>query len=370
MRVLCKFSPHTLRSLAPSAFVLGLMATSASALTIDDTFLPSFTGTAVTQAQVIAATNQIAALYGNPDTVNILIGASASDGNGAGSQAINYEISYSKYVSLLTTNSTDNPENGTLATALAYLKYGNDAPNPFIGGPLPISLTPANLQALGDNVAGDINSAGKVVTGGTFDGIITVGTTAAISAVMHEVDEVLGGGGQGSKVGSSYCQNNFGNDCYGPLDLYRYSAPFTPSFTTDVTATPYLSVDGGQTDIANFNNSGKGDYGDFTKSPCLIQSWQVCGTTDNYVAGSVEYQMMESIGYDPVEDIIGNCIEGVNCIENPPPLTPFGTAGGAPFQGDPTPLPPTWTLLLAALALFGLVGWRGAKKAPGVLATA
>jgi hypothetical protein len=188
-----------------------------------------------------------------------------------------------------------NPANTTLATAVANLPNGNGGANPE-----PVFSTSAQLQALGQNVAGGFDSTGNFAVGGTFNGVIILGTLASISAVFHEVDEILGGGGQGSLVGNqSACSYANSSSCYGALDLYRYSAPGVGSFTTDPSATAYLSFDGGQTDVANFNQNGLGDYGDFLSSPCLIQSFEVCGPTDSFVVGSVEYQMLESIGYDP-----------------------------------------------------------------------
>lgn len=320
-----------LRLLAPSALILGLTATSASALTINDTFLSTFTGTSFDEAQVIAATNAVASLFSNSATINILIGADSSLGSGAESITAPYYQSYSNYVALLQKNSLLNPANTTLATAVANLPNGNGGANP-----LTVVSTPAQLQALGVNVPGTIgvDSTGNIVSG-TFDGIINIGLTADISALFHEVDEILGGGGQGSYVGSQpFCSSFAPAGCYGALDLYRYSAPGVGSFDPNASAA-YFSVDGGVTDIANFNQSGTGDYGDFTTSPCLIQSWEVCSPAPTMlVRGSPEDQMLESIGYDPVA----------------------------------TPLPSSWTMMLAALIGFGFIAYRDASKRSGILA--
>jgi hypothetical protein len=92
------------------------------------------------------------------------------------------------------------------------------------------------------------------------------------------------------------------------LDLYRYSAPHTPSFTASTTATSYFSVDGGVTDIVGFNqNSGLassdyGDFGDFLSSTgCTdhVQDAFTCfGQEANETRSSPEYQMMQAIGGD------------------------------------------------------------------------
>jgi hypothetical protein len=307
--------------LAASVLALSLTATAAGALTINDTFLPTFTGTAVTEAQVQAATNAVAALYSNSATINILFGAGGAFSDGASETEL-FLNSYSNYVKLLGSNSLSNPANTTLATAVANLPNGNGGANPG-----PVASTPAQLRALGQNVAGGFDQNGNMVVGGTYDGVIMIGNLASISVVLHEVDEVLGGGGSGSALDFS-C----GSTCYGSLDLYRYSAPGVGSFTTDPSATAYLSFDGGLTDVANFNQNSLGDLGDFVGPndgpyPCLIQSWEVCGPTDSFVVGSVEYQMLESIGYDP------------------------------------TPLPAALPLFATGLGALGLLGWRRKRKA-------
>jgi hypothetical protein len=178
-------------------------------------------------------------------------------------------------------------------------------------------------------MTGCFNSGGAFVNscGQPYDGVVTLttsstlnyGTTpvageySAIDAMEHEIDEILGGGGQGSVLNEvadcasgsppSYCSanNNFSGDL-GVLDLYRYSAPGVPSFTTSGSATSYLSVDGGAIDIVGFNQSSNGDYGDF--STCdNVQSAASCpGLVAPYDTGAPEYQMMESIGYNGVPE--------------------------------------------------------------------
>jgi len=231
----------------------------------------AFTGAAVTEAQIQAET---AALYSNPATVNIVFGANSSLQNGAESLTIPYFQSYSNYVNVLSSNSLANPANSTLATAVANLPNGNGAANPR-----PVFSTPAQLLALGLNVSANIgvDGSGNLVAGGPFHGAIVIGTTADTNAVLHEIIEILGGGGQGSYVASAsqnFClTSNAHSNCYGVTDLYRYSAPHVASFTTAPNATAYFSVDGGLTNLANFNQNGLGDFGDFTTTPCLIQSW-------------------------------------------------------------------------------------------------
>src|SRR5262249_30072810 len=78
------------------------------------------------------------------------------------------------------------------------------------------------------------------------DGTITVGTSfdTTIAVWQHEINEILGGGGIGSRLGNPLAQ------AFGATDLYRYSGLHTPSYTRDTSATGCLSVDGGATCIA------------------------------------------------------------------------------------------------------------------------
>jgi len=319
------FATRSLRLVAVGAIASGLAATSANALTINDTFLSSITDNA-TKAAIQAASNAIAALYSDPITVEILFAVSGSVGGGQSLSSI-YTGSYASYTGLLSADATANPANTTLATAVANLGSGN--------ADRTMRVTSANLRALGAPVSGLFDGSGTYVgAGGSYDGVITLNPSYATttSVIQHEIDEILGGGGPGTTLGTIHQ-----GDQYGSLDLYRYSAPGTPSFTTSSGATSYLSVDGGVTPIVYFNQNGSGDYADFTTSPCYVQSWQVCTGPQAYSITSPEYQMMLAIGYDPLVT---------------------------------TPLPAAWTMMLTGLTGFGFVARRAKKKASGARAAA
>ncbi len=76
--------------------------------------------------------------------------------------------------------------------------------------------------------------------------------------VEHELDEVLG-------LGSALnIPVNFPR-LSRPQDLFRYSANGTPSYDVNA-ASSYFSIDGGATNLVNFNQNGGGDYGDWASS--------------------------------------------------------------------------------------------------------
>jgi hypothetical protein len=102
---------------------------------------------------------------------------------------------------------------------------------------------------------------------------------------------------------SQDCAANSGyaNDL-GVLDLYRYAAPGTPSFTTSGSASSYLSMDGGVTDIIGFNQDGSGDYGDYSTNNNVQSAFGNPDVVARYDTTSPEYIMLEAIGYNGVPE--------------------------------------------------------------------
>jgi len=327
------------------ACIVLLAVTQAHALVIDAGFEASITSApnaATIETAIDTAVDAIASLYSNPGTVSILFTtAPTASGVLSDSSTVEDTETYSSYIALLNTDATANPANTTLATAVANLGYGNDA-----NGSRDIAASTALLRVgLGDaSVTPCYNSTGVVITScngagaglGLYDGVITLSSNQpidytrpvasgyydAIRIVEHETDEVLGGGGAGSTLNAiaTYGLNNIYHPLTlfdGPLDLYRYSAPHTPSFctaaatpsalcTSSTTPTAYFSVNGGVTAIVGFNQASGGDFGDFLSSsgcPDYVQDAFTCPNQQaNETASSPEYLMLEALGYDPVPE--------------------------------------------------------------------
>jgi hypothetical protein len=337
-----------------------LAATQAHALAIDAGFETSITSapdaTAIETA-IDTAVDAIAGLYSNPGTVNILFTAAAGHFLGDSDSGLNVEP-YSTYVGQLAANSAANPSNTTLSTAITNLPYGNDA-----NGAKSIVASTALLRvALGDtNVTPCFNAGGSFVTGcgQTYDGVITLSNTQplsytrpvtsgsydAIRVIEHETDEILGGGGAGSTLNAVANNSVPLSSFYGPLDLYRYGAAHTPSFTASTSATAYFSVDGGVTNIVGFNqNQGLslanyGDFGDFlstTGCPDYVQDAFTCPNQQaDETASSPEFQMMQAIGWDGATDpvpeptplaLLGAAIGGLAFVRSRPARRSVGTA--------------------------------------------
>jgi len=159
----------------------------------------------------------------------------------------------------------------------------------------------------------------------------------ARDAIAHEVDEALGIGGSGSALNFINDGISLGATYEGALDRFRYSAPGTPSFSTDPDATAYFSLDNGVTNLATFNQNASGDFGDLgpTTTSCgsaggfggpfgVVQDAFSCYNepTTNITRGSIEYTMLESIGWDP------------------------------------TPEPAAWTMLILGVGMIGIAARR------------
>jgi hypothetical protein len=295
----------------------------AAAVTIHPVFEASITSAsnaATIETVINAAAGDIGALFSNPGTVIINFGVGT--GNFLGETSTSpYGLSYSDYTSLLAFDAAAHPTNTILSSAVANLSRGNDA-----NGAKPIVATSAQLRvALGLSEAlpccsgadGTImlNSALLDFTLGSvpiFNGHNTI--YDALGTAEHEIDEVLGGGGQGSVLNGIADGIAVYRDYYGVLDLYRYAAAHTPSFTTSGSATSYLSVNGGVSAIVAFNQNSSGDYADFgpntvcANDPAalggpvgIVQDAFSCPNTNSSITLlSPEAKMLEAIGYDPV----------------------------------------------------------------------
>jgi hypothetical protein len=293
----------------------------AAALTIEPIYGSSITvgnaNEAAIESAIGAAINTIDSLYSNPGTVPIVFTAcggsqAACGGSFLGeSDTADYGYTYSAYTSRLAAVSAAEPTNTVLATAVANLSSGN---KPGPGGTVQVTTADAQV-VLGEPVTGCFSSTGTFngACGQPADGVVTLntglglnyGTTAvggkysAIGGLEHEIDEMLGGGGQGSVLNGIPCGGS--KTAYpdvGVLDLYRYSSAGVPSFSSCNGTSAYFSVDGGVTDIIAFNNNPNGDLADFLPDGYVQSADASPGIVPSYTTSTPEFPMMESIGYE------------------------------------------------------------------------
>ncbi len=266
------------RSLGPPAFGGLLLGTVAGgnpvvALTITPLFDGSITGAANAAAVEAAISNAIGginSLYSNAGTVGIVFTQTSGSFLGQ-SQTADYNLGYTTYVSDLTAVSHREASNAVLASAVANLASGN---KPSSGGSVVLTSADARVALGLAGATGCFAASGSFVAGcrQSYDGVVTLttsfslnyGTTAvagaysAINAVEHEIDEILGGGGQGSVLNAIASGNSADSSDVGVLDLYRYAARGVASFSTSGGSSSYFSVDGGATAIVAFNQSSTG----------------------------------------------------------------------------------------------------------------
>ena len=298
-------------------------------------------------------------IFGGSLSANIYITYGVT---GAGQSSTNYTgVPYADYYSALAAH-TDNP------TALASLSSSGDPLGSQSNGE--VAITPALATALGitDNGA---NTAGLEADGitncilgtsGCYNGVITISNGGGFYypsspgaapptpppylvdfywVVEHETDEVLGTVSCiGTSGGAPYDQCNTGFTDASAADLFRYSAAGVRSFLdTADGSSAYFSIDGGVTDIADYNNSPNGwDYGD----------WIVVG---NYLVQDAEVSPDASL--DVSTDV------GANSNHYPQPEIAVLDAIGFDLA---TPEPATFGLIGMGLAAFAFLGARRRKK--------
>jgi PEP-CTERM motif len=288
--------------LAWGMFCLVLAPVASANLLISPNFDSSITGniqSLAIEGAINRAISNIDALYSNNLTISIKFTFDNAPGELGSSSQLLYGVTFDNYVGALTTDSAANPGNAVLAVALSHITSGNNG-----NGAQMIAATSPLLQMLGlphgaSNATINLNSG---ISNWAFSGPVDGSHYDAVGTLEHEIDEILGGGGGGSSLNGSYsCLTTTVPCYYGPLDLYRWGAAGVPSYTTSSAATSYFSVDGGVTNIVNFNQLSSGDFGDFNGVAGLIQNaFTGQGQAEAYTTSSPEFQMMESIGWDGV----------------------------------------------------------------------
>ena len=299
-------------------------------LIIQATFDSSITGdpnAAAIEAMINRAIAIYESLFSDPITIHIFFrySTTAPDGTPLGqgtlsrSDSVFYIVPWFDFTNALradATTSNDNSANASLP-----------------GTPLSANIRPAsaNGRAVGFNTPPAMFPDGTVGNGGPYDGIVTLNSASpfqftrpispgnfdAESATEHEVDEVIG---FGSDANPSHLR---------PQDLFSWSSPGIRNITSN--GERYFSIDGGVTDIVNFNQDPSGDFGDWLSDACPqanphVQNAFVCsGQSSDIAATSTEGINLDVIGYD------------LTSAPTPTP-TPTTTATPTPTS-TPTPTP-------------------------------
>ena len=296
------------------------VAQPASALVIDPIFTTNFT----TQANAAAAEAAVNYSIGLVDSliatggtapqnaIKIVFDAAAGSFLGT-SNTQDYTATYSNYTSALSAVSAANPTNTVLSTAVANLAAGNTTSNT---GSVYIPEADYAL-VFGANVSGCYTATGSVTINihgacnGVAQGVVTLSTSyafnfstttavsgqyTAVNTILHEIDEILGIGGQGSVLNGIAAGNTALNGSLGVLDLYRYSAPGVASLSPSASKS-YLSVNGGATNIIGFNQTAGADFADWSTNTNVQSARSNAGVAPGYSLSSPELTALQAIGY-------------------------------------------------------------------------
>ena len=274
-------------------------------LTIHATFDSSIANnpnSAAIQAMISRAISFHESLFTDPITIQIRFRYSTTTPDGmtlpmgtlAQTDFVVYQIRWGSYISALradATSSNDTQANASLpSTALS--------PN--------VQPASAAGRAVGLNTRPAMFADGSVGQGGPYDAIVTLNSAApyqfsrppaagnfdAQRSTEHEVDEAIG---LGSRLGGN------GSDVR-PQDLFSWSSPGHRSISSS--GTRYFSINGGVTNIVNFNQDSHGDFGDWLSGACpqthpYVQNAFGCAGQDSDIsATSPEGINLDVIGYD------------------------------------------------------------------------
>ena len=277
-------------------------------LIIHATFDSSITGnpnSAAIEATINAAIAIYESLFTDPITAEIRFRYSTTQPNGdplpvgsiAQSNYVYYSVPWSTYIDALR----------------ADAKTGNDniANASLPGSALSTNVLPtsADGRSVGLDTAPAMFADGTVGSGGPYDGIVTLNSSSpyqftrppadgnydAQRGFEHEMDEVIGLG--------SYLNISGGNDLQ-PQDLFSWAS--AGNRNTSSSGTRYFSINGGVTNIVNFNQDPTGDFGDWLSADCpqshpYVQNAFSCtGQFSDVTATSPEGINLDVIGYDLV----------------------------------------------------------------------
>ena len=232
---------------------------SASPFQIDITYDSSVANApAGFKAAIAAVVQYFESQFTDAVTVNLTVGYGEVGGykldSGALGESLTYltSSSYAQVRQALAADATSADD----AASIANLP----ASSPVSGT---IWTSTAEAKALG--LLGSYNGVDGYVgfaSGNLFDYDNSNGVTAGqydfYGVFAHELSEVMG---RALLVGESIGSSPHG---YYPLDFLHYSAPGTPDFAG--TKAGYFSVDGGTTNLDNFNTNPGGDFGDWASS--------------------------------------------------------------------------------------------------------
>jgi hypothetical protein len=247
-----------------------------------------------------------------------------SAGRIAQSNYVFYTIPWNTFISALRADATTGNDNAANASLPGSALSTNIRPGSACGRAVGLDTPPAMF------------ADGSVGSGGPYDGIVTLNSSSSYQftrplaegnydaqrSFEHEMDEIIG---LGSRLNVS------GNDLR-PQDLFSWSSSGLRNITSS--GTRYFSINGGVTNIVNFNQDSHGDFGDWLSEDCpqshpYVQNAFACtGQVSDIGATSPEGINLDVVGYD--------LVAGPNSTPTPAPIS-IARATVADFNGDGSP---------------------------------
>lgn len=291
--------------------VLATVASGASVQAASITITPTFDSSITTNANaagieaginnaIAEIESKIGTSTSTPLSVSITF-ANGTSGLGNSSQTA-VGLSYANYRAALAARSTSAND------ALALSNLPNTT---TFNGYATMALPKPLARALGFGTTPDdaVITLNTSLTNLSRSGTPNPGLYDLQTVAMHEIDEVLGVGGPATSLGASY-QGSY----LGSLDVFRYSAPGTLTYSTSASSA-YFSIDGGTTNIVSFNQSGGGsDYADWlSNSTHYVQD--AYGTPGTYRdLATPELTAYDVIGYTLVPEPMACSLIGLGAI--------------------------------------------------------
>ena len=275
-----------------------------------DSSITSNPNAAAIEAMINRAISIYESLFRDPVTIHIRFRYTTTSPNGTPlRQGILAQSLFGLYLA---------PWNTAVNSLRADAKTNNDnlaiASLPGTALSANIIAASANVRSLGGNAPPDVFANGTVGPGGPYDGIVTLnsampcqftrpvgaGSFDAQRATEHEIDEIMG-------LGSHLNLNPPGTNLR-PQDVFNWSSPGVRNLTSS--GTRYFSINGGNTNLVNFNQEPNSDFGDWLSTACpqshpYVQNAFACrGQSSDVTATSPEGINLDVIGYDLVNAVV------------------------------------------------------------------
>jgi hypothetical protein len=292
-----------------------------SGFTINVTYDPSV------PAAAQAAFDSLVSTYEGVLTTNIVVNIDVNFGNtGLGESLTEREgVSYSAWRAAMIANATANPGN-------AYAAAASLPENDPIGNGT-IFLNTANARALGftANVAVDstLTFSNSIVF--EYNGVAVSDAEDFMDVAAHELDEALGIGSALTGL-ADYAAIPSGD--YTPEDYFRYSSASTRAITTNPYAFVYFSYEGGNTNVAQFNQAYSAQGNSDLDRNDWIYGNSGCPAATPYIQDAIQcYGQAVAVGSGPEITVLNT----LGYDSDTPQTITFGplanvTLGVAPFS--------------------------------------